>query len=78
MRTCRGRCLRYYISGEKKGMIDTFIEHLPGLPDNIRYDGEGHYWIALPLVCNVRGRLFFFSAIDQMARAFEFNQFAMV
>ncbi|KAF8011380.1 hypothetical protein BT93_J1860 [Corymbia citriodora subsp. variegata] len=43
----RRRCKRYYINGERKGHIDTFISSLPGYPDNIRYDGEGHYWIAL-------------------------------
>lgn len=47
---CRRRCKKYYIEGEKKGHVDTFIENLPGVPDNIRYDGEGKYWIALPMV----------------------------
>ncbi|XP_076887829.1 protein STRICTOSIDINE SYNTHASE-LIKE 6-like [Bidens hawaiensis] len=42
------RCKRYYIQGEKAGSIDVFIDRLPGMPDNIRYDGEGHYWIAIP------------------------------
>ncbi|XP_021830692.1 protein STRICTOSIDINE SYNTHASE-LIKE 5-like [Prunus avium] len=41
------RCRKYYVQGEKKGSVETFIDQLPGLPDNIRYDGEGHYWIAL-------------------------------
>ncbi|XP_073001276.1 protein STRICTOSIDINE SYNTHASE-LIKE 6-like [Typha latifolia] len=41
------RCRRYHIRGEKRGTIDKFIENLPGFPDNIRYDNEGHYWIAL-------------------------------
>ncbi|XP_010033573.2 protein STRICTOSIDINE SYNTHASE-LIKE 6 [Eucalyptus grandis] len=45
--TIMRRCKRYYINGERKGHIDTFIGGLPGYPDNIRYDGEGHYWIAL-------------------------------
>ncbi|KAI7731067.1 hypothetical protein M8C21_027053 [Ambrosia artemisiifolia] len=39
---------RYYIQGEKAGSIDVFIDRLPGMPDNIRYDGEGYYWIAIP------------------------------
>ncbi|KAM2099507.1 hypothetical protein FF1_026802 [Malus domestica] len=43
------RCRKFYIQGEKKGSVDTFIDHLPGLPDNIRYDGEGHYWIAMSM-----------------------------
>ncbi|KAI3798795.1 hypothetical protein L1987_34074 [Smallanthus sonchifolius] len=41
------RCNRYYIQGEKKGSIDVFIDRLPGMPDNIRYDGEGRFWIAI-------------------------------
>ncbi|KAL8246848.1 hypothetical protein R6Q59_008064 [Mikania micrantha] len=41
------RCRRYYIRGEREGSIDVFIDRLPGLPDNIRYDGEGHYWIGI-------------------------------
>ncbi|KAH7852503.1 hypothetical protein Vadar_025606 [Vaccinium darrowii] len=41
------RCKKYYIQGEKKGSVDIFIDNLPGFPDNIRYDGEGQYWIAL-------------------------------
>ena len=42
------RCRKYYINGERKGELEIFIDNLPGFPDNIRYDGEGHYWIALP------------------------------
>ncbi|KAL8194091.1 hypothetical protein R6Q57_026333 [Mikania cordata] len=41
------RCSRYYIKGEKEGLIDVFIDRLPGMPDNIHYDDEGHYWIAI-------------------------------
>ncbi|MFS7915157.1 putative strictosidine synthase transcription factor WD40-like family [Helianthus anomalus] len=41
------RCSRYYLQGERKGSIDVFIDGLPGFPDNLRYDGEGHYWLAI-------------------------------
>eukprot|EP00262_Sarcandra_glabra_P000139 TRINITY_DN10227_c0_g1_i1.p1 TRINITY_DN10227_c0_g1~~TRINITY_DN10227_c0_g1_i1.p1 ORF type:complete len:375 (-),score=5.31 TRINITY_DN10227_c0_g1_i1:301-1425(-) len=41
------RCRRYHIQGKKKGTVDKFVEHLPGFPDNIRYDGDGRFWIAL-------------------------------
>ncbi|MQM11730.1 hypothetical protein Taro_044636 [Colocasia esculenta] len=41
------RCRRYYIAGEKKGTVERFLDNLPGFPDNIRYDGEGHFWIGL-------------------------------
>jgi sugar lactone lactonase YvrE len=39
------RCSKYYISEER---VEVFTQSLPGYPDNIRYDGDGHYWIALP------------------------------
>ncbi|CAN1226096.1 Protein STRICTOSIDINE SYNTHASE-LIKE 6 [Linum perenne] len=42
------RCSKYYIQGEKKGKVEKFADNLPGLPDNIHYDGQGHYWIAIP------------------------------
>ncbi|EOX90700.1 Strictosidine synthase [Theobroma cacao] len=45
--TSMRRCRKYYIQGKKKGRVEKFIDNLPGMPDNVRYDGEGHYWIAL-------------------------------
>ncbi|PIN09897.1 putative alkaloid synthase/Surface mucin Hemomucin [Handroanthus impetiginosus] len=45
--TAMRRCKRYYIQGPRKGSVDIFVENLPGLADNIRYDGEGQYWIGL-------------------------------
>lgn len=41
------RCRKYYIGGEKKGSVENFVDGLPGMPDNIHYDGEGQYWIAM-------------------------------
>lgn len=41
------RCRKFYINGKNAGHVEKFVESLPGLPDNIRYDGEGHYLIAL-------------------------------
>ncbi|KAF0928560.1 hypothetical protein E2562_006006 [Oryza meyeriana var. granulata] len=41
------RCSRYHLRGDKAGTVDKFIDNLPGFPDNIRYDGDGRYWIAL-------------------------------
>lgn len=40
------RCRKLYIQGNKKGHIEQFLDNLPGLPDNIRYD-HGQYWIGL-------------------------------
>ncbi|KAK6127565.1 hypothetical protein DH2020_038683 [Rehmannia glutinosa] len=45
--TAMQRCIKYYIQGPRKGSVDIFVENLPGLPDNIRYDGEGQYWIGI-------------------------------
>ncbi|KAL4377335.1 hypothetical protein GQ457_02G013250 [Hibiscus cannabinus] len=45
--TAMRRCRKYYIQGNKKGQVEKFIDNLPGLVDNIKYD-EGHYWIGLP------------------------------
>ncbi|KAJ6413376.1 hypothetical protein OIU84_006218 [Salix udensis] len=45
--TTMRRCRKYYIQGKKKGSLETFIDNLPGLPDNIHHDGHGHYYIAL-------------------------------
>ncbi|CAA0823281.1 Protein STRICTOSIDINE SYNTHASE-LIKE 5 [Striga hermonthica] len=45
--TSMRRCKKYYIQGPRRGSVDIFIDNLPGLPDNIKYDGEGQYWIAL-------------------------------
>ncbi|PWA98074.1 calcium-dependent phosphotriesterase superfamily protein [Artemisia annua] len=42
------RCMRYYVEGEKEGLTEVFVDRLLGFPDNIRYDGEGHYWIGIP------------------------------
>lgn len=45
--TVMRRCRRYIREGEKKGSLEIFVDNLPGIPDNIRYDDEGLYWIAL-------------------------------
>ncbi|XP_074294405.1 protein STRICTOSIDINE SYNTHASE-LIKE 6-like [Silene latifolia] len=40
------RCRRYWLQGSKKGSVETFIDNIPGFPDNIHCDGE-NYWIAI-------------------------------
>ena len=30
--------------------MEIFADNLVGVPDNIRYDGEQHYWIAFSTV----------------------------
>ena len=46
--TGMGRVHRLWLKGEKAGQQDVFIDELPGTPDNIRFDGENTFWIALP------------------------------
>ncbi|KAJ4960717.1 hypothetical protein NE237_020627 [Protea cynaroides] len=41
------KCSKYDIQGERLGSIETFIDNLPGFPDNIRYNGEGCFWIGI-------------------------------
>lgn len=38
---------RYWYAGPKAGTIETFIDDLPGYPDNINRASDGTYWCAL-------------------------------
>ncbi len=46
--TGMGRVHRLWLEGERAGQQDVFIDELPGTPDNIRFDGENTFWIAMP------------------------------
>ena len=41
------RVTRYWLNGDKAGQHDIFIDNLPGFPDNIRFDQNGRFWLAL-------------------------------
>jgi len=45
--TMRYRITRYWLTGEKAGQADIFIENLPGFPDNLSYNGEDLFWVAM-------------------------------
>lgn len=45
--TAEYRVTRYWLKGEKAGQSDTFIDGLPGFPDNITYNDAGLFWLAL-------------------------------
>lgn len=45
--TAQARVLRYYLKGSKKGTFDVFIDALPGLPDNLKRDTKGGFYIPL-------------------------------
>jgi len=46
--TGMGRTHRLWLKGERAGERDIFVDQLPGAPDNIRFDGDGLFWIAMP------------------------------
>jgi len=41
------RISRYWLTGPKAGTHDLFIDNLPGLPDNLSFNGHDRYWVAL-------------------------------
>uniref|UniRef100_A0A7N1A2V4 Strictosidine synthase conserved region domain-containing protein n=1 Tax=Kalanchoe fedtschenkoi TaxID=63787 RepID=A0A7N1A2V4_KALFE len=45
--TVMQRCMKYHLRGSKRGTVEKFIEGLPGGPDNIHYNADGHYTIGL-------------------------------
>lgn len=47
--TFSSRLLKYHLQGAKKGTHEIFIDGLPGLPDNLRADGKGGFFVPLVL-----------------------------
>lgn len=41
------RVTRYWLKGERTGSHDTFIDNLPGFPDNISRAKSGVFWLAM-------------------------------
>jgi len=41
------RISRLWLKGEKAGRQDTFRDNLPGLPDNISFNGKDKFWVAI-------------------------------
>lgn len=41
------RISRYWLKGERAGTHDLFIDNLPGLPDNLSFNGQDRFWVAL-------------------------------
>ncbi|XP_030626357.1 adipocyte plasma membrane-associated protein [Chanos chanos] len=48
--TTLARIRRVHVSGLNKGGMDTFVDNLPGFPDNIRRSSSGGYWVAMSAV----------------------------
>ena len=45
--TIKYRVIRYWLDGPNQGQTEVFIENLPGFPDNITFNGDNTYWLAL-------------------------------
>lgn len=45
--TGRFRCTKLWLKGDKAGHAETFVNDLPGSPDNIQLAPDGSFWIAL-------------------------------
>jgi sugar lactone lactonase YvrE len=41
------RISRYWLKGEHAGTTDIFIDNLPGLPDNVTFNGRNTFWVAI-------------------------------
>lgn len=48
----KSRIHRYYLKGPKKGNQDIFIDGLPGVPDNLKSDGQGGFLVPLTVLRN--------------------------
>jgi sugar lactone lactonase YvrE len=46
--TGASRVTRLWLKGPKAGSTDVFIEGLPGMPDNITFNGVDTFWLAMP------------------------------
>nr|CAD7264043.1 unnamed protein product [Timema shepardi] len=45
--TAASKLQRYYLKGPKKGQKDIFLDGLPGLPDNLKSNGRGGFYVPL-------------------------------
>jgi sugar lactone lactonase YvrE len=52
--TYRYRITRYWLSGDRAGQSDVFIDNLPGFPDNRSATRDGRFWLALFTVRNAQ------------------------
>lgn len=48
--TTMARIRRVHVSGLNKGGMDTFVDNLPGFPDNVRCSSTGGYWVVMSAV----------------------------
>ena len=84
--TMMARIVRYWLKGPKAGTKEYFIEGLPGYPDNLSYNGDGIFWVAIPAPRNsgvevMSARPFFRKVIFRLPeslRAIDLNRLGWV
>ncbi|MFT5062788.1 MAG: sugar lactone lactonase YvrE [Gammaproteobacteria bacterium] len=42
------RTQRYWLKGDKAGQMEIFADNLPGMPDNVTFNGTDTFWFGLP------------------------------
>lgn len=45
--TAKYRILKLWLKGEKAGQTEVLLSNLPGFPDNLKRDRQGHFWTGL-------------------------------
>ena len=45
--TARYRIARVWLQGDKRHLVETFVDNLPGFPDNISLSPRGTWWVAM-------------------------------
>lgn len=66
----RNRLIKYYISEKQADYYTTFVDNLPGLPDNLTPDEKG-LWVALPIASDA-DRIFNFPILTRFPIARRF------
>ncbi|MCC2637166.1 MAG: Lactonohydrolase family enzyme [Moraxellaceae bacterium] len=46
------RIHRYWLKGPRAGQHEVWADNLPGFPDNIRFNGQDRFWLAIPVPRN--------------------------
>jgi hypothetical protein len=46
--TLAARIWRLWLEGPRAGESELFIDRLPGYPDNLSFDGDDTFWVAMP------------------------------
>ena len=59
----KGRLLKYFIAGKQADFYHTFVDNLPGLPDNLTPDEKG-LWVAI-IIASDPDNIIFFQKLSQ-------------